>query len=317
MASINIGEIATTTLRARSRDIADNVTNHNALLRRLSEQGRIRTVDGGREIIEELAYAANGTVQWYSGFETLSVAATDVLDAASFSWKQLAGNVVISGLEGDVQNSGEEAAINLLAARIENLENSLQNTAATAVYADGTGNSGKEFGGLQLLVQDDPTSAGSVGSIAQDSNTFWRNQTSGDVTLDSSTVQGEMNTLWLACIRGNDKPDLIPAASDTYTFYEESLQSLQRFASPAMADAGFEALKYKSADVVYDDQCPLDHMYFLNTNYLWLRPHANRNFVPLDRRQATNQDATVIPVVMAGNMTVSNRARQGVIYSTT
>lgn len=314
--TINIGEMVTTTLRNRSGELADNVTNHNALFRRLNERGRIKPVDGGRTIVEELMYAENSTVTWYSGYEVLSTAPSDVIDAAEFDWKQLAGNVVISGLEGEVKNSGRERIINLLESRIDNLQISLRNTAATAVYADGTGNSGKEFGGLQLLVADDPTASSSIGGIAQDTNTFWRNQTTGDIaTLSSSTIQTNMNSLWLNCIRGTDKPDLIPSDSNTYTYYEESLQSLQRFSSPAMADAGFEALKYKSADVVYDDQAPADHMYFLNTNYLSMRPHTDRQFVPLDRRESMNQDATVIPVVFAGNMCVSNRSLQGVLYT--
>lgn len=312
---VNIGELVATTLRNRRGELADNVTNHNALFRRISERGNMSPADGGRTILEELMYAENGTVQWYSGYDVLSTAASDVMDAAEFNWKQLAGNVVISGLEGEVQNSGRERVINLLEARIRNLQISLRNTAATAVYADGTGNSGKEFGGLQLLVADDPTASSSIGGINQNTYSWWRNQTSGDVTLSSSTIQSEMNDLWLACVRGTDRPDLIPADANTYTFYEESLQSLQRFSSPSMADAGFTSLKYKSADVIYDDQCPTDHMYFLNTEYLFLRPHPDRQFVPLDRRQSINQDATVIPVVFAGNMTVSNRSLQGVIYT--
>lgn len=315
MADINVGELVTTTLRNRRKSLADNITNHNALFRRLNERGNVSTADGGRTILEELMYAENATVGWYSGYDILDTTLGDTMDAAEFNWKQLAGNVVISGLEGEVQNSGEERMINLLASRIRNLELSLRNTAATAVYADGTGNDGKEFGGLQLLVQDDPTSSSSVGGINQATYSWWRNQTSGDVTLSSATIQGEMNSLWLATLRGTDKPDLIPADSNTYTYYEESLQSLQRFSSPDMADAGFTSLKYKTADVVYDDQCPTDHMYFLDTEYIFLRPHVNRQFVTLENRQAINQDATVTPIVYAGNMTVSNRSLQGVIYT--
>lgn len=313
--SVNIGELATTTLRNRRGELADNVTNHNALFQRMNDRGKIQTADGGRTIVEELEYGTNANVQWYSGYETLSTDASEVMDAAEFNWKQLAGAVVISGLEGEVQNSGRERVINLLESRIRNLMKSLRNEAATAVYATGTGNGGKEFGGLRYLVADDPTASASIGGIAQNTYTWWRNNTSGDVTLSASTILGEMNDLWLTCVRGTDKPDLIPADSIVYTYYETALQQFQRFASPASAAAGFESLKYKSADVVYDDQCPSSHMYFLNTDYLWLRTHASRQFVALDQRQSTNQDATVIPVVFAGNMTCSNRSLQGVIYT--
>ena len=119
--------------------------------------------------------------------------------------------------------------------------------------------------------------------------------------------------MWLSCIRGTDKPDLIMADSTEYTFFEAALQQYQRFTDASMAEAGFEALKYKTADVVYDDQCVAKHMYFLNTDYLYLRPHSERQFDALDQRDSINQDAMVIPVVWAGNMTCSNRSLQGVI----
>jgi hypothetical protein len=313
--SVNIGELVTTTLRNRRGELADNVTNHNALFLRLSQKGNISPADGGRTIVEELEYGENANVKWYSGYEVLDTNASEVMDAAEFNWKQLAGVVVISGLEGEVQNSGRERVINLLESRIKNLMKSLRNAAATAVYATGTSNSGKEFGGLRYLVADDPTASSAIGGINQNTYSWWRNQTSGDVTLSSSTILGEMNSLWLSCVRGTDKPDLIAADTNTYTYYEEALQQYQRFTSEDMAAAGFVSLKYKTADVIYDDQCPTSKMYFLNTDYLFLRPHSQRQFVALEQRQSVNQDATVIPVVFAGNMTCSNRSLQGVIYT--
>ena len=312
MATINIGEIVTTTLRKRNKQLADNVLNHNALFARLNRKGNIRPVDGGREIIEELEYAENGTVAWYSGYETLDTTPTEVFDAATFDWKQLAGTVTISGLE-QLKNSGTERIINLLEARIKNLEKSMQNTAATSVYADGTGSSGKELGGLALLVADDPTASSTIGGINQNTYSFWRNQYSAAASTSSSNILTRMNSMWLSCIRGTDKPDLISTDSTEYTFFEAALQQYQRFSDAGMAEAGFESLKYKTADVVYDDQCTAKHMYFLNTDYIYLRPHSDRQFIALDQRESINQDAMVVPVVWAGNMTCSNRSLQGVI----
>jgi len=69
MASPNLDEITTTTLRNRSKKLADAVSNNTALLSRLKEKNRIRTGSGGRTILEEIAYAENGT------FKRLGVAA--------------------------------------------------------------------------------------------------------------------------------------------------------------------------------------------------------------------------------------------------
>lgn len=314
MPTINIGEIVATTLRNRRGELADNILNHNALFSRLNQKGNVKPLDGGREIVIELEYAENGTVAWYSGYETLNITPQDVFDAATFDWKQMAGTVTISGLE-QIKNSGKERVINLVEARIKNLKKSLQNTAATAVYAAGTGSGGKEIGGLRLLVADDPTASSTVGGINQATYTWWRNQYSAAAGTSSTTIQGRMNTMWLSCVRGTDKPDLICADSIMYNHYESSLQQYQRFADSKTAAAGFESLKYKTADVVYDDQCVASHMYFLNTDYMGLQPHKDRQFVPLNDREPINQDAMVMPIVWAGNMTVSNRSLQGVIIA--
>ncbi len=61
MASPNLSELVTTTLRKRSKKLADNVTNHNALLRRLRERGNTEITDGGRTIVQELEYSENTT----------------------------------------------------------------------------------------------------------------------------------------------------------------------------------------------------------------------------------------------------------------
>ena len=75
-----------------------------------------------------------------------------------------------------------------------------------------------------------------------------------------------------------------------------------------------------NSDVVldggYGGGAPANTMYFLNTDYIYFRPHTRRNFAPLgDERFAVNQDAMVKLIGFAGNMTVSNRRLQAVLYA--
>ena len=312
MASPNLSEIITTTLRNRSKSLSDNVSNHNALLSRLNQNGNISTVTG-REIVRELEYASNGTVGFYTGYETLDVSPSDVLTSATFAYKQMAGNVTISGLE-QIQNSGTEAIINLLESRIGVLEKTMANTLSTSLYSDGTGSDGKEVGGLQLLVADAGT--GTVGGINSTTYTFWKNaQTTATSTAFSTTnVQADMNTMYLNLVRGNDSPDLIMADGNAYKAFLGSLQAIQRITSDGMAKSGFTSVAYLNSDVVFDDACPQDKMYMLNTDYLRLEVAANRNFVPGEAKMSVNQDAMVTPMFWSGNLTCSNRALQGVIH---
>ena len=320
--SSTMTEIVTTTLRNRTGQLADNITNNNALLNRLKKKGNVKTVSGGRTIVQELEYAENGTFKRYYGYETLNISPSDVFTAAEFDYKQAAVAVSISGLEM-LQNSGKEAVIDLLASRIKNAEKTLVNNIASDCYSDGTADGGKQIGGLQLLVDSTP-STGTVGGIDASTTigTFWRNIAKTGTTATAANIQSLMNEVALQLVRGTDRTDLILAGSNKYNFYLQSLQAIQRITSEDMAGAGFTSLKYfghgGAADVVLDGgvggACPTDSMFFLNTDYIFFRPHADRNFTVLgDDRFATNQDAMVKLIGFAGNMTVSNRRLQGVL----
>jgi hypothetical protein len=322
MASPNLSEIVTTTIRNRSRKLADNMSDNNALFSRLKSKGNVKPVSGGRNVVQELEYAENGTFTRYSGYDTLDISPSDVMTAAEYEFKQAAVAVTISGLE-KLQNSGKEQMIDLLESRIKNAERTMINNLSADCYSDGTADGGKQITGLQALIADDPTT-GTVGGIDRASWTFWRNQiydfSANAVTASASTIQSAMNQLYLACSRNSDHPDLIVADNTYFRYYWESLQANQRFTNEKMAAAGFENLKFMGAEVIFDGgqggNCPAEHMYFLNTNYLFLRPHRDENMVPLEPdRYAVNQNAVVKLIGWTGNMAMSNAALQGVMHA--
>ena len=321
MAAPNLSEIVSSTLRNRSGEFADNVTKDLALLRRLEQRGNVKPADGGRTLVQELEYAENSTFQYYSGYEVLNVAPSETFSAAEFNWKQAAVNVTWSGLEADIQNAGREKVIDLLESRIANARRTMANNLSTGIFSDGTGTAGKEGGGLLSLVADAPAT-GTVGGINRANYSFWRNQTydfsDESVTPSATTIQAAMRNLYLNCKRGSaasEAPDFVVAGTTYFEYFWNSLTTIQRVTSDDEATAGFDSLKFRKADVFHDEDCNAARMYMLNTQYLFWRPHRNRNMVPLERKGAVNQDATVVPIVWAGNLTMSNAARQGVIVA--
>lgn len=317
MTAVSVGESVASTLRNRRKNLADNVSNHNSLLRRLEKRGGIREVaDGGRTIFEPIMGGnSNASAQFYTDTDTFSPPTTsEVFDGAEYNWKQLGVFVHVSGLD-KIKNSGPARLIDLLEARIKQAEAQLRNTASTSLYSDGTGSSSKEFGGLQLIVADDPTAAGSVGGINQVTWSFWRNQYSASAATTSATIQGRMNSMWLSCIRNKDKPNLILADDDMYKYYWESLTAIQRITTTENGESGFASLKYMSADVEFDDACPNKHMYFLCLDSLAFRYARDHWFDAGAPRQVTNADYEVVPIWVAGNWTVNNRSLNGVIIA--
>jgi len=130
-----------------------------------------------------------------------------------------------------------------------------------------------------------------------------------------------MNALWGQLVRGSERPDLIPMDSVMWGLYVASLQAQQRFTSPEVGNLGFPTLKFMDADVVLDGGiggfCPAKTAFFLNTKYIFLRPHSARDMVPLSpgKRYAVNQDAEVQILAWAGNLTCSGAQFQGRLSS--
>ncbi len=313
-ANSNYSDILATTIENRSGTVADNVRNNNAILTRLSKRGRSKPFDGGSIILQELSFQSNATAAFYSGGEVISIAPQDVISASQWSIKQAAAAVTLTGLE-DLQNSGEEQIIDLLDARMDVAEASMENLITTGIYSDGTGSGGKQITGLQAMVVASP-STGVVGGIDRASWSFWQNQTfdfSTDLgaSCSASNVQIGFDTAYARTSRGSDTVDLILLGNHFWSFYMNSLQLLQRFPGSAdLAELGFQTVKYMNADVVLDGgiggQIPAKTGYFLNSKYIYYRPHRRRNFVPIGGdRMSTNQDAIVRLMGWAGNMTAS------------
>lgn len=314
MGNVNFDNLLTTTLESRTGKLADNVSDNNALLKRLKERGNIRPVSGGTKIVEELEYGESDSI-WYTGYDKIDFTNPQLFSAAEFDLKLLAAPVGISG-EELLKNAGKERVIDLLEAKIKNAEKTLMNQMSVAIYSDGTGSGGKQLTGLQALVSDAPTT-GTVGGIDRATNEFWRNQAKTSA-VTAENIYAAMNEVYMACSRGSDRPDIIVADDELYATYEASLVPQQRFTNAKLAEAGFTNLKFKGADVIYDGgiggACPAGHMYFLNTEYLRLRPHKERNFKLIGgERMAINQDAIYKIIGWAGNLTMSNAQLQGVL----
>lgn len=312
--NVNFDNLLTTTLESRTGKLADNVSDNNALLKRLKERGNIRPVSGGTKIVEELEYGESDSI-WYTGYDKIDFTNPQLFSAAEFDLKLLAAPVGISG-EELLKNAGKERVIDLLEAKIKNAEKTLMNQMSVAIYSDGTGSGGKQLTGLQALVSDAPTT-GTVGGIDRASNEFWRNKAKTSA-VTAENIYAAMNEVYMACSRGSDRPDIIVADDELYATYEASLVPQQRFTNAKLAEAGFTNLKFKGADVIYDGgiggACPAGHMYFLNTEYLRLRPHKERNFKLIGgERMAINQDAIYKIIGWAGNLTMSNAQLQGVL----
>jgi hypothetical protein len=328
MSNPNYPDIIASTIESRSTTVFDNITNNNALLMELKRRGNTRPWSGGYAITESVLYNPNANATFYKGYETLPVAAQDAITLAKYDPVQVACAVTMSGLE-DLQNSGKEAKLDLMTQRIAAAEASMDNIMASSLYSDGTGFGGKEFVGLSAAVVKTPTS-GSIGGINRATANYWRNYSytlSGVAGVAAGTVAYTsiyimLTDMWAKTKRGKDSIDLFLLSNAAYISFAQGPNTLQRFVDSKTADAGFEGYSFNGAKIVCDGGIKIpgaaldgtmepSYTSFpagsylalgINTRYMFLRTHPDRNMVPAKpaTRTSVNQDAVVQLLLYAG-----------------
>ena len=319
-------ELVTTTLRNHRKEIADNISNNNALIRKLESEGRKVVEDGGLSIVCGLEYAENSTYQRYSGYDLLNIQASDVLTAAEYPWKNVAINVTASGEEIRKNSGSKTRLFNLVMERITNATHTAQNSMSSDIYSDGTATN--QINGLQAICPD--TAGGTLGGINGSTYTWWVNTIQdassplygSAITLSATTFEQFMRQPYMAQTRGVDKPNLIVFDNTYYDMFEGSQVSIKRYTADdttgkSNANAGLVSIKYKNADVFHDggSGIPSAHGYMLNTKYFKYVVHRDADWTEVSEQRPINQDAVVIPMLWMGNLICSNRKLQGVMHA--
>ena len=96
-----ITDIIATTIQSRSGELADNLTQNNALLQRLEQKGNINPFSGGNVILQEIMYNDPNTnnANSYSGYEVINIAPDSPISAAQYSICQYADSVTMRSEE--------------------------------------------------------------------------------------------------------------------------------------------------------------------------------------------------------------------------
>ena len=311
MSNVNFDALLTTTLANYRDQLTDNVFSDRVLTNHLMTKGRIRMLNGGTKIVEPLIYGTNTTVASYSGYDSISLAAQTGITAAEYEWKQYAASIAISGIE-EAKNNGEQEIINLLEAKIMQAEESMREGFNTMFFADGTGNSGKNWNGLANIID----SSGTVGNInrATTGNEYWK---SYELALGGSLTLASMATGYNTVSIGNDHPDMILTTQTVFEKYEALLQPQLRYTDTKTADSGFQNLLFKAAPVVYDIACPAGNLFFMNSKYLTLVGHSGKWFQQTNFVRPEDLDARYALIMCYGNLTCRNAKKQGKLTGVT
>jgi hypothetical protein len=299
------GEISSLTQKYLIPKLVDNIFDSNILLQRSKKRGWYDTIDGGTSVSQPLAYAQTGAAGWYSGSQTLNTNDTTQITEASWDWKEAYASINITRID-ELKNSGKNAIINHLKAKVQLAEKTLKDTLATSIFGDGT----TGIQGIKLIC----AATGTHGTIAKATYSWWQ------ANVDSSTTAltpVALQALLGDCTIDADGPTVIVTTQDMFDDLWAAIQPQQRFADEETLKAGFKNLIFNGIPVIVDSHCTSGYLYCLNETYLGLLAHKDENFRFSGFRQPTNQNVKVAQIFWTGVMTSSNNRMHGMMTALT
>ena len=269
--------------------MTDNVFNEHPLLFHLKDKGRVRFLGGGEQIIEPLIHTlgdtplVNGGAQQtgsYGEWQDIKITPVQTATAAKFDWKMVAATIAISGLQ-EAKNSGEEAIVNLLEAKIMQAEETLKENLSTMLFRTTAANA-NDINPLNVLIGDHNDAVTNVGGIDCVADApWWRSVVqdktavlAADVDL-RAMVRNAYNT---ASKGGPDRVDLVLSGQQAFEQYEADLMPTLRRTNTKMADAGFQNLEVQGVPWVWDYMLTASTIYGINSKYVGLVGHKDRWF---------------------------------------
>lgn len=313
---IGTNEVNSLSRRYILPQVTDNLYRSNVMFFRLNSMNK-KILQGGLQIEIPLVYTRFAAGGYYQGFDLLDVSPSDTVKNAAFDWKQGYVPVSVDGLTL-IRSDSPEAVVNFLSFYFENAQTELAEILGTGVWSDGTTNT-KSIDGLKGAV-DDGTVLTTYGGLSRTTNTWWKSQVdAATTTLTTATMQ----TMFGNCTEGARHPTLLAGTQANYNRYWALNTAFQAFPvqpgghDEQLAQAGFSNLVFNGVPFVVDSHVPANHIFFLNEDYIYLYVNPRADFNMKEFREPVDQDAMTSLILWAGNIALSNCARQGKMTSIT
>lgn len=309
--------LSVTTLPEFSAEIWNLIIGQNDILRFLDKFGVVERKTGGLHIVERVMYAENSTFGTISAYEAIPLTPQEPFHAAHYSWKIIAGAYSLANLVV-FQNSGSAHQIsNIVTDLLMNAAESGKLELIRQFWADGTGNGGKDFGGVLHIIAKN--SWGTVGNINSTTDTWWRNQFQASIGSAAANLSDKMATLRYSTTRNGRKPLLYIGEQNFVEAYERACLQLKRnvFENKRVADLGLPNLEYAGGAVVLDPNVTSGKFYVITPESFKLTLGTDQKFKKSPMVAPVDQDVKSQLFVLYGNVTCSDRSNQGVGYGIT
>lgn len=300
-------------------EIADLIVGQNPLLRYLAKLGFVNKKSGGDKIRKTLMYAENTTFDTVSAYQSVPTTPQEPFTAARYAWKLIAGATSIAKLIL-MQNSGDKNQITNIWTDL--MMNSVRTAAlvlSRQFWADGTGNGGKDFGGVNYIIAQNSWST--VGEIDSNIDTWWRNQFTASSGSFAATGVDNMDALRIACERNGTGPALTITEANGRVAYEKACLQMKRIvqSNDTAHDLGLPNVEYAGMPLILDPNVTSGQMFMLSPDSLELRIGTSGEgyFKKSGVVSPVDQDVQTQLHVLYGNVACSDRSSNGILYGIT
>jgi hypothetical protein len=296
-------------------EVTDNVYRSNPLLFRLIAAKK-KLVQGGLQIELPLMYGRFAAGGPYQGFDQLTIAPSDTVKNAALDWKQHYVPLAIDGLSLIKANS-PDAIANLIRLLSDQSQMEMAENLAVGMWSDGS--NVKDLDGLKVAI-DDGTVNTTYAGLSRTTNTWWKSKIdSTTATLTLAAVQA----LFGNCTEGGRAPTIIISRQEQYNRFWALNAASQQFpvqpggSDEVLASAGFTNLLFNNTPWAVDSHvfdgpnASNSAIVMLNEDFIYWFTTPRGDFAMEDWQKPPDQDAYVSMLLFAGNIGITNDARQG------
>ena len=298
---VSTAEINAFVERQLRRTIIDQRFQSKAVLGILRGKKRLIKEDGGSIISQPILAQPNQTAITYSGADVLPTDSQEEFTTYELPWKQAQVSVTINGID-KARASGKRAQLDLVKNKIESAYMALFDKMGSQVFANGTGNGGKDWDGLGAAINNTAGFQTYLG-IDRSANPWWQAQIFNPGSSTNLST-ASMMTLWMQCKTDEERVHLISATKTGYASYWQLLTPQEWFVDSEIASLGFRNIAFQGVPLVDDSAQPANTMNFHNLDHTRIVVHKDVDFVFDGFIRPVNQDTDTGHVFVYGNIEV-------------
>lgn len=287
-----------------SRKVYDNIAKSSPTLYMLLKNKKKWNDGQGGDIYQpHIKYKQANNRGYFQGYDTLNISPQDTRTSAEFRLKQAYASIIFNDYER-AADRGELAVQKVVKIAYDDAQSTIRDMLAEDIFGTGASDP-KKIVGLPAAV-DDGTNTAVYGNIDRATNAFWKAQYKDSQQLTVSL----MREMFTKCARGGmkDKPDFIVCDLETWNAYADLVYGKTNIQQPLgkigeeFANLGFVQISFMGVPVVYDEYCPANSMYFLNSKTIALHTDPGTNFRTTELVKPANMVAKVGQLLWYGNL---------------